>query len=265
MLIIYLLIKILLRNFFFLLKTLGVKDLWHGRADLVIKARTGEQIVKVTMDKEKDAEEEEPASKKTELEHSEDCTNSYLDCLAEVNARVFCGSLSTFLKEKPYRQAISQTLVNSYLAVNNRKWRENMLTSSFLVCQNSVFINFYNMKNDVLLAQTKPMKLFKGKNDVNYATYFSVWMALNFEIFSCGMDEKFYATAKKSCFKDFLDSTGVIEKYRDDIECQFSSAISKKTKPKAEVTDGDHCISHEIKNELIEKFKKRRTPPSNAS
>lgn len=194
----------------------GVKDLWHGRADIVVKTKNSREVVQVTVDKVEDENEDggggdESVPEKTEL--------AYSDCLAKEKT-IFDGTLTTFIDNKTYKQAISQTLLNAFLAVKYNKRLVNALIPSFLVCQNSVFINFYNVNQDVLLVQSLPMHFFR--DDVNYASFFSVWMALNFEVFASEMPTTFYSTTEKSGFTSFLQVNGVLERYKNEIDANLS-------------------------------------------
>lgn len=217
-----------------------MKELWHGRADIVIKAKNCRKVVNVTVDKvEEDGEDGhgEPAAKKAELVENT-C------CLAEEKT-IFEQSLTTFLNERPYKQAICQTILNAFLAVKNNVKLENMLIPSFMVCQSSVFINFYNVDKDILLVQTLPMIFFEG--GINYAAFFSVWMALNFEVFPFKMYDKFYSTAKESGFVHSLKVKGVFAKYKNDISDQLSYG---KDNPSDEQSR-KHAIPKRKRDELL--------------
>lgn len=202
-------------NLFF--PTVGVQDLWHGRADIVIKTKDSREVVTVTVDEEEEDEEgsgDQPAAKKPRFIADDEWDDEWF-CLPEVKT-VFDCPLTRFIDGKTYKEAISQTLLNAFLAVKKNKNLENTLIPSFLVCQSSVFINFYNVEQDVLFVQSKPMKFIEGA--VNYYAFFSVWMALNFHFFPSEKNSQFYSAPEKSGFKSCLEKTGVLVRYKNEIE-----------------------------------------------
>ena len=89
---------------------IGVKDLLIGSADFGIEAQNIQEVVTVTVSEEavEEVEEDgcgsEPSVKNSKLADNE--VKTFYD-----------GSLNSFIDKKPFSQAISQILVNTFLAV----------------------------------------------------------------------------------------------------------------------------------------------------
>lgn len=183
----------------------GCSDLWHGRADIVIKTKSSRHIVKVATgisdESEEDGSPGEPSAKKRRVDED---------------------SWYTLSDEQFYLQAISQTIVNSFHAVKINKNLENQLIPSFLVTSNCIFINFYNPSKDILLVQSQPMRLFDS-NGLNIWAVLAVWMALHFDKFPFLFDDESYdSVSSKSGFTAWLEKFGVLEKYKNETESGFT-------------------------------------------
>ncbi|XP_052086466.1 uncharacterized protein LOC127723754 [Mytilus californianus] len=197
----------------------GCVDMWHGRADIVVKGDNGsmQEIIKIAVDEHDDEEGQgEPASKRAKMDEDIDLWYS----LAEVKTDIE-GSVTSDLREtQDYVQAISQTILNSFLAVKLNKGLRSHLIPSFFVSPKYIYINFYNVEKDILLVQDHPIKIF-DKDGVNYWAILSVWMALNFEKFPCEFQGD---ASKKSGFQNWLQKHGVLEKYKNEITCKYTAA-----------------------------------------
>lgn len=131
------------------------------------------------------------------------------------------GMVNQILSEKANKQAISQTIVNAFLAVKQNGSFEDRLIPSFFTTGQCIFINFYNVKKDILLVQSKPLFFFKV-DGINFHTIITLWMALNFEKFhSYFVDSDVYY--EKSGFKDHLIELNGLETYEMEVEYGFSS------------------------------------------
>ncbi|XP_052092774.1 uncharacterized protein LOC127729148 [Mytilus californianus] len=207
----------------------GCADLWHGRADIVIEGDNGSmrEIVKIiTEDVEED--EDEPVSKRSKLMNE--------DNLEDIKPEMEISVTSDLLETNIYVQAISQTILNSFLAVKLNKDLRNCYVPSFFVSSMHLYVNFYNVEKDILLVQDQPISIFDINGQMNYWAILSVWMALNFEKFPC----KFHGdNSKKSGFQSWLQKHGVLQKYKSDI----TSKLTSTKKP-------EHKISNSIVNPM---------------
>lgn len=98
------------------------------------------------------------------------------------------------------------------------------------MCQNSIFITFYNVKSDVKLVQSYPMKSFL-EHGANYDARFCEWMALNFGIFSsesCDLAD-FFFPADQSGFQHCLQKKDVLEKYETKVQCKLSYSKDRQS------------------------------------
>ncbi|CAG2187470.1 unnamed protein product [Mytilus edulis] len=191
----------------------GCADLWHGKADIVIEGNncSFREIVKIiTIDVEED--EDEPESKRSKLIDE--------DNPEDINPEIENSVTADLLETNIYVQAISQTILNSFLAVKLNKDLRNCFIPSFCVSSKHLYVNFYNVEKDLLLVQDQPITLFDTNGQVNYWAILTVWMALNFEKFPC----KFHGDdSKKSGFQSWLQKHGVLQKYKSDITSKLTS------------------------------------------
>ncbi|XP_052098241.1 uncharacterized protein LOC127733026 [Mytilus californianus] len=229
----------------------GCKRLWHGRADIVIKNRECRNVVKVASDWIENIEEGqcEPALKKARLDQDvEDLLDS--NSFAEVEpSYIQDKAVHQLLFEREYMEAITQTIVNAFVAVKKNKQLENHLIPSFFVTTHCLFINFYNVSKDILLAQSKPL-LFFQKGKINFDTIIALWMALNYEKLTVGSIDEDY---KKSGLRKCLTELGVLDKYENEVESEFISA----QKPMTTSGETDYYINIEKTFEILKEFKKK--------
>ncbi|XP_063431269.1 uncharacterized protein LOC134713919 [Mytilus trossulus] len=217
----------------------GCTKLWHGRADIAVKnTRKCRNVVTVAIDWIENLEEQsEPVLKKARLEQDvEEIFDS--NGLTEVEpSYIQDKAVHQLLSEKEYMETITQTIVNAFVAVKQNKQLQDHLIPSFFVTAHCLFINFYNVSKDILLAQSKPL-LFFQKGKINYDTIISLWIALNFETFTVDSIDEDY---KKSGFRECLIELGVLNEYENEVESEFISA----QKPTTSSGDTDYYINIE--------------------
>ncbi|VDI38338.1 Hypothetical predicted protein [Mytilus galloprovincialis] len=228
----------------------GCTKLWHGRADITVKTKECRNVVKVASDWIENLEEQsEPVLKKARLEQDVDELFDSNGLTVVEPSYIQDKAVHQLFSEKGYMETITQTIVNAFVAVKQNKQLEDHLIPSFFVTAHCLFINFYNVGKDILLAQSKPL-LFFQKGKLNYDTIISLWMALNFEKLTVdSLDENY----KTSGFRKCLIKLGVLNEYENEVESDFISA----QKPTTSSGETDYYINIERTFEILKEFRKK--------
>lgn len=243
----------------------GCRKLWHGRADMVIESKNIRRVVTCKKDTQ-DEGKGEPAPKKAKLDFQnddlyEDVWNTTVEVKTSLREDVLAikdnvPDKMEIMPDTSLKQSIAQTLVNAFLAVKENKKLENCFVPSFLVSDEGIFINFYNVKEDVLLVQAKSFTLFNERGKICNPTVFAVWLALNFDKFpgSRAIDDKDYCNKYlgMSGFRKHLVEKNVLHLYESDVESGFLSAEKPISNPIREPNVGDFMLRlYDVMTDII--------------